>query len=80
MDAGRCVVTYDMPRGWEAVQKYDRARGTGYGSMRTHRPDPAVVRSALKELLHNVRFENCRTNAGYIEALGCRVPEGGLKE
>lgn len=80
MDAGRCVVTYDMPRGWDAVQRYDRARGTGYSSLRAHRPDPAVVRSALKELLHNIRFANCRANTGYIEALGCRVPEGGLKE
>lgn len=80
MDASRCVVTYDMPRGWDVVQEYDRARGTGYSSMRAHRPDAAVVRAALKDLLRAVRFEHCRENMGYIEALGCRVPDGGLKE
>jgi endoglucanase len=80
MDAKATVMSYDMPHGWDAVQKYDRLRGTGYAGMRAHRVDADSVRAALKELLKNVRFVNCRVNNGYVEALGCHVPEDGLKE
>jgi aryl-phospho-beta-D-glucosidase BglC (GH1 family) len=80
MDAGRCVVTFAKPPGWDVVQRYDRERGTGYASMRTKRPDPAIVRAALKDLLHQIRSENCRPNPGYIGALGCDLPGNGKKE
>jgi endoglucanase len=80
MDAGRCVVTFSMPPGWEVVQKYARERGTGYGSMRSNRPDPAIVRAAIKDILRQIRYENCRPNPGYISALGCNPPGNGKKE
>jgi endoglucanase len=80
MDAVRCVVTFSMPPGWEVVQRYDRERGTGYNSMRSNRPDPAIVRAALKDILRQIRYENCRPNPGYISALGCTPLENGKKE
>lgn len=80
MDTDRSVMSYPMPKNWDVVQAYDRVRGTGYASIRKHRPDAAVVRAALKELLQNIRFARCTVNAGYVEALGCHVPEDGLKE
>jgi endoglucanase len=74
MDAGRCVITFKEPAGWSVIQSYDRSRGTGYGSIRTHRPDPVVVRRVLQEFLRQIRFESCRPNEGYIRAIGCEVP------
>jgi hypothetical protein len=38
------------------------------------RPSPAVTEAALQQLLENVKVEKCRINAGYIEALGLKVP------
>lgn len=74
MDAGRCVVASKMPVDWPVIQAYDRSRGTGYGSIRSRRPDPAVVQKALEEYLQLIRFENCKPNEGYIRALGCTPP------
>jgi endoglucanase len=74
LDAKRCVVSVSLPGEWSVIQEYDRRRGTSYGSIRVHRPDPSIVRRVLGEYLENIRFDQCHQNAGYIRALGCQIP------
>jgi hypothetical protein len=42
------------------------------------RPSPEIAAAALNQLLENVKLEKCRINSGYIEALGLKVPAGGV--
>jgi len=38
------------------------------------RPPADHSRQALADLLENIKLENCRKNAGYLQALGMKSP------
>jgi hypothetical protein len=38
------------------------------------RPPADRSRAAIADLLEKIKLENCRTNAGYLKALGMRDP------
>ena len=48
--------------------------GTGEAEKRiAARPSLGDSRQAMQELLHNIEFDHCRVNAGYLEALGDEI-------
>jgi len=38
--------------------------------VRKHRPAKEKVQRALRDYLERIKFENCRINRGYLQALG----------
>lgn len=76
MDQTSAVVSFAKPAHWDAVIALAQMpSGTGNAEKRiAARPSIADSREALSSLLTNIRFENCRINRGYIEALGLHVP------
>jgi hypothetical protein len=75
IEAASCVATFAAPKDWPLIVKYaESARGDDFGAIRRALPPLEVGRRALAELLENIRFEKCRTNAGYLRALGLEIP------
>lgn len=70
-----CVVTIPEPEGWELIRQFAEREERGYEAVRRARPDLGQARQVLLQFLENIRFENCRPNPGYLQALGLRVPE-----
>ena len=67
------IVDFARPAGFEQIQAYADSVKKNFEVMRSIRPkDMQAVRAALKQFLVNCRFENCRPQQGYIEALGMR--------
>ena len=76
MEKTSCMVSIRQPQFWDEVLALAAMPGgTGSAAQRiAKRPSLDHSRHALQSLLENVRFENCRVNAGYIQALGGAVP------
>ena len=66
------MMSITVPENWNLIMAYSRADRSSFDKMRAARPDPALVRKALTELIENMKFENCRKNEGYIQALGMK--------
>jgi aryl-phospho-beta-D-glucosidase BglC (GH1 family) len=67
------IVDFAKPEGFSLIQAYADSTKKNFEVMRNIRPkDMNAVRAALKQFLENCRFENCRPNKGYIQALGFR--------
>ena len=77
MDATSNVVTFDRPKGWDAVIAVSKlAGGTGNAEKRiAARPSPENAQTSFDDLLEKVKFGNERVNAGYVKALGLPVPK-----
>lgn len=58
-----------VPENWDKVVAFVESPRTTYKEIRDARPNQAVARQALQELIRNCRFENCVVNTGYVEAL-----------
>jgi endoglucanase len=65
-------VSFEKPVHWDAIVAYAKEPGnTGEAEKRLGmRPSLADSRAALDDLLVKIRFENCKVNKGYLEALG----------
>jgi hypothetical protein len=64
-------VDFAKPEDFSLIQAYADSTKKNFEVMRNIRPkDMNAVRAALKQFLENCRFENCRPNKGYIQALG----------
>jgi endoglucanase len=74
LDATRCVVSVAKPKDWDAVVAYANAPRTSFEEVRKARPPVEVARRALAEYLDNVALARCRTNDGYLRALGLATP------
>lgn len=75
MDSPVCVAGFDRPADYHLVMSYAGAPRGAFVDIRKARPeDRAAVKKALDDLLINCRFENCKPNASYIEALGFKMP------
>ena len=64
------MVSIQAPENWDVVVEFTRADRSSFANVRRARPDQALVRKALTDLLENMKFANCRKNEGYIKALG----------
>lgn len=78
MDATSCPVSFARPKFWDEIVTYAAQPGGVGAAEEKMKERPAMQRSreALADLLEKVRLENCRTNAGYLKALGMGVPAG----
>jgi len=70
LDTDRCVTSIERPTGWDPIVAFAEHPRSTYKELREQRPPREVIDRALGEYLDNVRFEACRVNPGYLEALG----------
>ena len=75
MDNTAGVITFDVPAGYDKLIDYTEQPRADFAAIRKAAPqDREQIKKALYQFLHNCKFENCRANKGYIEALGLKVP------
>ena len=70
LDTDRCVASIERPTGWDQIVAFAEHPRSTYQEVREQRPPQDVIERALGEYLDNIRFEACRVNPGYLEALG----------
>jgi hypothetical protein len=76
MDATSSPVSFARPAHWDEIVAYAALPG-GMGAAEEKmkkRPPQDHSRAALADLLAKIKLENCRTNEGYLQALGMRNP------
>jgi endoglucanase len=75
MDNTSGIITFNMPAEYDKLIDYTEQPRGDFAAIRKAAPaDREQIKKALYEFLYNCRFENCRPNKGYIEALGLKVP------
>jgi len=76
MDAPSSEVMFDRPVHWDAIIALSKMQGgTGNAEKRiAARPSPEVAQAAFDDLLEKVKFSNEKVNAGYVRALGLKLP------
>jgi len=72
MVPGSCVVTIPTPENWDLIINYTKADRRSFAKIREARPDQALVKKAMTDLLENMKFSNCIKNDGYITAMGLK--------
>jgi aryl-phospho-beta-D-glucosidase BglC (GH1 family) len=75
MDSPRGIVTFDRPEEWETIKRFAEGPRATFQDVRTSRPSIDTVRKALKDFLELCKFDYCRPNKGYIEALGLQFTQ-----
>jgi endoglucanase len=69
------IVTFDVPPNYDKLIDYTEQPRADFAAIRKAAPqDREELKKALYEFLINSKFENCKPNKGYIEALGFKVP------
>lgn len=69
------IITFNKPAGYDTVINYTTFPRADFAAIRKAAPQSREqVKHALYEFLNNSKFENCKPNKGYIEALGLKVP------
>lgn len=66
------MMVIPTPANWNVLVEYTKQDRNNFAKIRAARPDQAVVKQALTDLLENMKFQNCTKNNGYIEALGMK--------
>lgn len=72
MEKTSCMVRINKPANWDLIIQYTQQPRNNFNEIRASRPDQALVKQAMLELLENMKFANCLKNPGYIEALGMK--------
>ena len=77
MDATSSIVSFARPAHWDTIVAFAKLPQVTSNSEKLVAARPSIEDStqALQELLQNVSFSQCRTNAGYVQALGMKVPQ-----
>jgi endoglucanase len=70
LDTDRSVVSIERTPEWEEIVAFAEHPRTTFKDVRDNRPPRQVIARALGDYLENIRFERCRVNRGYLEALG----------
>ena len=74
MDNTRGIVTFSVPDGFDKVIAYTAAPRGDFAAIRKAAPaDREQIKQALYAFINNCKFENCRPNTGYINALGLGI-------
>ncbi|MDB5091646.1 MAG: glycosyl hydrolase family 5, partial [Mucilaginibacter sp.] len=64
-----------VPAGYDKLIEYTEKPRSTFEEIRKVAPeDRERLIKALYAFLNNSKFENCKPNKGYIEALGLKVP------
>jgi endoglucanase len=72
MDASSCLVTFERPEGYDTIIEFANGPRTSFADIRSSYPDRKIVEQALEKFLELCRFENCRVNEGYLNALSVK--------
>lgn len=70
MVKGSCMMTIPTPENWNLIVEYTKQDRGNMKKVREARPDQALVKKAMTDLLENMKFANCTKNEGYTKALG----------
>ncbi|HNU77558.1 MAG: glycoside hydrolase family 5 protein [Prolixibacteraceae bacterium] len=70
MGSPSSVLNIADPENWDSIVAYTRHPRLSFGEIRNVRPDQALVRKAMLDLIENCKFQNCTKNEGYIRAIG----------
>ncbi|MCO5949780.1 glycoside hydrolase family 5 protein [Mucilaginibacter flavidus] len=69
------IITFDVPAGYDKVIDYTEKNRSTFEDIRKAAPENREeLVKALYGFLNNCKFENCKPNKGYMEALGFKVP------
>jgi len=76
MEKSSCVASIQKPAGWDEILALAKMpMGTGAAEKRiAARPTVERSREILEAFLRSTDVENCRINAGYLQALGLQSP------
>jgi len=75
MDNTSGAITFDLPANYDKLIDYTEQLRADFAAIRKAAPaDREQIKKALYDFINNSKFENCRANKGYIEALGLKVP------
>ncbi len=75
LDNTKGIVTFDVPPGYDKLIEYTEKPRADFAAIRKATPeDREQIKKALYDFLINSKFENCKPNKGYMEALGFRIP------
>ena len=72
MARSSCMMSIQTPENWDKVVEFTKKDRSSFAKVREARPDQAMVRKALTDLLENMKFANCTKNEGYTEAMGMK--------
>ena len=70
LESDRGIVSINMTPEFDLIIQFANSDIISFEDIRKHRPDTDKVKKALKDYLHNCKFENCKINNDYLEALG----------
>jgi hypothetical protein len=72
LDATSSIVSINRPAEWDTIITFAEGPRRTFEEVRKNRPAKAKVQKALSDYLERMKFENCRVNQGYINALGLK--------
>jgi endoglucanase len=77
MDATSSPVSFSRPVHWDEIVAFAKLPGgTGDAEKRIpQRPSQADITAAFADLLDKIQLKNCKTNDGYLKALGLTPPQ-----
>lgn len=67
-----CMMGIERPDGWDAVVAFAEGPRSSYQELRDQAPDRKACLEAMKVLLKNSRFENCKPQTDYILSIGLK--------
>ncbi len=70
LEKASCMVSVKPPVGWDKIVEFTKKDRSSFEKIREAKPSEEETRAILKQLLENIKFENCLKNDGYIKALG----------
>lgn len=70
MARGACMMLVNPPENWNVIVEYTKKDRSSFAKIRENRPEQALVRQALTDLLENIKFANNKKNEGYTRELG----------
>ena len=72
LDATSCLVSINRPVDWDAIVAFADHPRTTFEDVRKNRPPKEKILKALRDYLDGIRFQNCKINQGYLNALGVK--------
>ncbi len=73
MDNTKGIVTFNVPANYDKVIAYTQLPREDFAAIRKAAPaDREAIKKALFDFIDYSKFENCRPNTGYIQALGLK--------
>jgi endoglucanase len=61
-----------QPENWDKIVAFTESPRNGFDEIRKARPDQAMVKKAMLQLVENCRFSNSKVNEGYVKAMGLK--------